>query len=227
MIVTDGRVQDSDDAKYRQTMEVINRNFRARLPSHGDQVICAATIGDSILERAIARQIGSTCVFPYKSFPDLVASAPKMAMAISPRNVPPKQENLEYETDLPSVQPTTSEPTTTTTPSLRPSTSQPSRNPSQRVTNKPSSITTHGPSSHPTKTSIPSKNPTQYNPELNTSAVDISLSSTQGGSSSSLGMIALAFPIAGVLAVFVAYAVHRRRRITENHIDTIQAAVSF
>ena len=212
LIVTDGRFQLSDHKPYRRSMDGINRIFRMRLPAQEDRVVCAATIGNPALEQAIARNIRSSCVFPYRTFPELVTSASKMAIAMAPQNIPPQPDDdggdqMEYEggnvTDLPSKQPSIA-PTKVGTATV---TKQP-------ITSKPSS------------------HPTRYDPErsLNSSTVESgdSFDTKNQSDGSNLSLITLAIPIVGVLGVLTAFFIYQRRRvITSTHIDTIQAATQF
>lgn len=117
MIVTDGRVQASDENRYREAMRGINALFRRRMPDQGDAVVCAATIGRSVPDRQLAAHISSDCVFPVPTFGGLRKAAHEMAAAMAPMVVPiSKEKPAEYEQDATDSPLATPQPTHLPTP---------------------------------------------------------------------------------------------------------------
>jgi MYXO-CTERM domain-containing protein len=213
LIVTDGRVQDSDLPRYRSTMSAIMQVFSNRLPAQGDRVVCAATIGNSVLESVVKRYIGSECVFPVVDFPLLKQAAPKLAVAMAPRHLPlidRSEDSSEYEA-------ITWEPTAS---SLRPS-PEPSATPHSK------SPTLHAATNTPTvawTSNKPSSTPTMHQAE------QVNAGNQEQASSAGEQPRPLIWPYAvgalGGVALLVAAAAwvrRRRNQVTKEQIAVIQA----
>jgi hypothetical protein len=207
LIITDGRVQEKDIPRYRSAMRGIVRATQLRMDQ---ETVFGVTIGRSVVPQALAKNLGSTAIYPIYDFPGLVQAAPFVASMV--RVSARVDTEIEYESLSASPTPLlTWSPTPA--PTQRPSHS-PTSVPTQRPSDSPTSAPTQRPSHSPTP--VPTAAPTL--PLVSTSLL---AETSETPPSVNLNYLWILVPLAGMGVLLVAWM--KRPRITPQHVDVLQA----